>query len=255
MNKILIGIVGSLVLLISGYFLLTSYLSTQEEIGEEPQRVTLEGEYVCLPLREGQPDRGDCAAGLSTPTGFYAIDLGLMSQTAPSLVQGERIKAMGIVTPIETLSTDYWDRFEVSGIFSVTNALEKLEPEVVAVPPSTSTTTSSTFVGRNWVWQSTKMLSGESLVPKGERQFVLQFTPDSRYQSTTDCNSLGGGYVIDGEVLSLESPIATKMYCEGSLESEYVTQLLLVNSYVIENNELRFNLKGDYGTMIFVAEL
>lgn len=108
--------------------------------------------------------------------------------------------------------------------------------------------------GSSWLWQHTELLNGEKMeAPEGEK-FVLTFENDGRFGSKTDCNSLGGNYVMDSEVLSLGEIAMTKMYCEGSLDGEYANQLGLVNSHVIEGDTLRLNLNRDYGVMVFTKK-
>ena len=102
-----------------------------------------------------------------------------------------------------------------------------------------------------WSWQYTDLLNGERVeAPVGDR-FILTFDGDGNLGSTTDCNSMGGSYVIDGEVLSIGELVMTKMYCEGSVEGVYAEQLRLVNSYVIVDDTLKLNLNRDYGVMVF----
>lgn len=89
-----------------------------------PDRVSLEGEYVCLSHRDSGVQTDECAAGLRTDTAYYALDFALMSATAPQLTAGDRLSASGIFTPIETLSSEHWQKYDVQGIFSVTDSVE-----------------------------------------------------------------------------------------------------------------------------------
>ena len=90
----------------------------------EPYRATLSGEYLCLP----PPGSGEeeCRFGLKTTDGtYYAIDFSLMSQTPPQIGLGQHLTASGIVTPVERLSSEYWQKQRVvKGIFSVTDSVE-----------------------------------------------------------------------------------------------------------------------------------
>lgn len=105
-----------------------------------------------------------------------------------------------------------------------------------------------------WSWQYTELLSGEKVeAPAGDR-FVLTLEGEGNLGSTTDCNFMGGSYVLDGEVLSIGQILMAKMYCEGSMEGVYVEQLGLVNSYVIVDDTLRLNLNRDYGVMVFKSK-
>lgn len=118
----------------------------------------------------------------------------------------------------------------------------KDEPKVV---PASLTST-------QWVWLYTELQDGKVVsAPQGER-FILSLGINGSVTSSTDCNTISGGYVKDGEVLSFTPFIATKMYCEGSFESQYTQQLSLTNSHVIEGQVLKLILNRDFGVMTFV---
>ncbi|KND48803.1 MAG: hypothetical protein AB198_01125 [Parcubacteria bacterium C7867-003] len=101
-----------------------------------------------------------------------------------------------------------------------------------------------------WEWDYTQILPGKKVVTPERGKFIL-FLKDGKVTSTTDCNSMSGQYVKDGEVLSFTPFTSTKMYCAGSLESEYSRQIGLTNSYTIAGNELRLILNRDAGIMVF----
>jgi heat shock protein HslJ len=248
-----IGIItGLIVLIVAGYFLVSMLRTAPVNEVDTPEQKELSGTYVCLPQNEGSPASTDCAVGLHADSGdYYAIDFGLLTEGAPALIEGDRLKAKGIITPIENLSTDYWQKYPVIGIFSVTDSLE-IEEAPIEVPVATSTA-SSTLTDTRWVWEYTELAHGTRREPKNDA-YVLSFHDDLTYQSSTDCNSLSGTYVVEGEVLSLASPIMTDMFCEGSDEMTYVGELKLVNSYTIEADTLRLNLNRDYGVMVFRPE-
>lgn len=117
--------------LVAAFYALNAYIYSQKQ-GDgnsyEPYRGTLTGEYVCLPHRDADgPQTAECAMGLKTDVGeYYAIDFGLMSRGMPSLVTGDRISASGVITPVERLSSDYWRKYPIEAIFSVTDSLQVL---------------------------------------------------------------------------------------------------------------------------------
>lgn len=124
------------------------------------------------------------------------------------------------------------------------------------VPP---TNQSVQLIGNDFVWKYTEGDTIEDtdspITPTGE-QFVLRFSEDGQFTSTTDCNQVSGGYVQDGEVLSLGPIVTTLMACDGedSKESVYLAELGRVTSFSItENNQLRLNLLRDSGVMVFEA--
>lgn len=92
-----------------------------------PDRITLEGEYVCLPHADTEgPQTMECAFGIRTDTAYYALDFALMSQESPQLMTGDRFRASGIFTPVEALSSSHWWKYDIQGIFSVTDSVEKI---------------------------------------------------------------------------------------------------------------------------------
>jgi len=135
--------------LVAGFFVLNSYIYNEKQSVTvvEPYRATLTGEQVCLPTRDpSKPITKECAIGIKTDTGeYFALDFNLMSQETPQLQSGLRFSANGLVTPIENLSTDYWQKYNVESIFSVTDSLEIEEVELVVTPEPPATTTEITI--------------------------------------------------------------------------------------------------------------
>ncbi len=95
----------------------------------QPERTTLTGEYTCLLHKDTTgPETDECAISIKTNDGkYYAFNTNLLSSTPPTLANGDQIMANGIITPIEMLSTDHWRKYNVQGIFSVTDSLKKLK--------------------------------------------------------------------------------------------------------------------------------
>ena len=110
-------------------FALNSFIYQQKQgdtVPVEPYRGTLSGEYICLPHKNTNgPQTLECALGIKTEAGeYYAVDFNLMSQDYPDVKMGSVITANGVITPIENLSTDTWEKYPIEGIFSVTDSLE-----------------------------------------------------------------------------------------------------------------------------------
>ncbi len=153
-NILVVGVMLMLVLIL-GFFVVNSYvLDNRDEVKyTEPYRTTISGEQVCLPVKDTSgPVTLECAIGLKTDLGkYYALDFNLMSQTVPEIQNGQRFTASGVVTPIENLSSDHWQKYEVEGIFSVTDSVVvepvrviNEEPETILVPPPIATSTATT---------------------------------------------------------------------------------------------------------------
>lgn len=131
MKKTILFIIGLAIVLVGGFYALNAYIYSEKQ-GDpsdiKAYRGTLSGEVVCLPHKDtGGPHTMECAFGMRTDTGeHYALDLSLMSQENPGLDSGDRFTANGLITPLELLSTDHWQKYDIEGIFSVTDSIEKL---------------------------------------------------------------------------------------------------------------------------------
>ena len=124
-------------------------------------------------------------------------------------------------------------------------------PESDETETATSTSAHPLF-SSSWQWVSFTGVNDSIVSPKDPSRFILTLSPDRRINSTTDCNSLSGGYIIDGEVLSFGALGATKVACMGeTLETTYANALAQVGSYVIEDEMLTLILLRDQGTMQF----
>jgi len=134
MKHILSGLLGVCLMVAGAYVMFNHFFVSQSEQDLIPERVQIGGTYVCLPFRfEYEQTNTDCAAGIYTDTGmYYAVDFGLLSEGMPQLVEGDQFSAEGIVTPVSALGTDYWNRYEVAGIFSITDSFERsVVPEMI----------------------------------------------------------------------------------------------------------------------------
>ncbi|HEY0907812.1 MAG TPA: META domain-containing protein [Candidatus Paceibacterota bacterium] len=125
-----------------------------------------------------------------------------------------------------------------------------LRPKMDANPSTPGTSTS--IIDTAWTWQKTVFADGKEIVPKDPSRFEIVFNADKTFSSSSDCNRMSGGYVADGEILSIGPVAMTKMFCNDAVhESEYAQELSRATSHVIEGDELRIKLLKDSGTMIF----
>ena len=131
MQRLLIIAIVIVVLLVGGYVAINRY---NQKPGKDPEsltphRGTLSGEYICLPPEgERTLETPDCHFAVKTEDGkIYVVDFNLMSQDRPDLKVGDRFTANGVITPIENLSMDYWQKYptRIEGIFSVTDSVQK----------------------------------------------------------------------------------------------------------------------------------
>lgn len=124
--SLVIGVGIGLVLSLSSQSVTPTHIPKTENIS---QRTMLIGEVVCLPHKDTSGMQTmECAYGIKTDDNmYYVLDNGFMSSAPIEYTTGDRIQARGIITPIERLSTDKWMKYNVQGIFSVTDSFEKVK--------------------------------------------------------------------------------------------------------------------------------
>ena len=131
MKKTLPTIGLLVVLFVAAFFVLNNHIYNEKQ-GDPGDivsyRGTLTGEHVCLPHADTDgPHTMECALGIKTDAGeYYALDFHMMSQPTPDLQNGDRFTATGLITPIEMLSSDHWRKYDIEGIFSITDSVQKL---------------------------------------------------------------------------------------------------------------------------------
>lgn len=98
----------------------------QEPIPGAPQQVTLSGTFECLPHRDTSGVQSDeCAFGIKSDDGIhYAVNFGQSAAMMQQFQARAHIKAEGFIVPEETLNTDHWRKYDMKGIFTVTQLLE-----------------------------------------------------------------------------------------------------------------------------------
>lgn len=123
----------------------------------------------------------------------------------------------------------------------------------VIVPGETSDGIIKVSLGsKTWNWVSTKYNDGTEKSPRDTRQFSLILKDKGVFSATTDCNGIGGNYVMNGNKITFSRMISTMMFCEGSQEDDYRKMLESVGNYSFtDNGELLLGLKFDSGSMIY----
>jgi hypothetical protein len=87
-------------------------------MGNNP--TTLVGEITCLPHKDTSgPQTMECAFGLKTHEDvYYALDLNKVDNGI-GLQTDKRVIVTGLLTPVEALSSDHWQKYNMKGIISV----------------------------------------------------------------------------------------------------------------------------------------
>jgi heat shock protein HslJ len=101
-----------------------------------------------------------------------------------------------------------------------------------------------------WNWQRTTTPEG-TMVPAKAGVFTLTLKKDGTFGASTDCNGIGGNYVVNGRKIAFSKMISTMMYCEGSQEGDYRTIFEQAVSFDFSSRgELVFTLKNG-GSAVF----
>ena len=105
---------------------------------------------------------------------------------------------------------------------------------------------------KSWTWISAFYEDGRVVKPKNSADFGIVFTNDGRISIKTDCNSGSGSYTVEGGKIAFGPIASTKMYCEGSQESEFFQLISNSTGYLFTSKgELILQLKFDSGTVTF----
>lgn len=103
-----------------------------------------------------------------------------------------------------------------------------------------------------WNWISALYNDGKKVEPKKPGKFTITFSTDGKVSGTTDCNSFGGNYTVTDNKISFGDMFSTKMYCEGSQESDFMNLLGDTASFrFTSRGELILGLKFDSGSVTF----
>lgn len=126
-----------------------------------------------------------------------------------------------------------------------------LPTETVSSTPGTGSQNSQQLINRTWTWVRTEMNDGTVIEPRNPEEFTLTLTDNGQVVGTTDCNDFSGAYTTgDGGLLSFEPFVSTMMLCENSQETDFVSRLQEVQSYMFDNNsQLILLIKMDSGSI------
>lgn len=105
---------------------------------------------------------------------------------------------------------------------------------------------------KTWNWIKTTYKNSAEIKPNTGKSFTLTFKNDKTFSATTDCNNVGGEYIVNSNKITFDKMVSTLMYCDGSQESDFVKILSETQGYYFTSKgELIFKLKTDDGLAIF----
>ena len=167
--------------------------------------------------------------------------------------------AIGLIAGFYMTSHTNQSQQAVPGkVENITETNEAIKPEETGatnnqIPVPGTNISSITLQTKTWEWVSAQFEDGRVVTPK-RKEFTLKFSPNGQFTATTDCNQVGGNYTADSKTgtLSFSQIFSTKMFCQGTQETEFVTLLQNTSSYHFGlNGELIWGLKFDSGTALF----
>jgi heat shock protein HslJ len=105
---------------------------------------------------------------------------------------------------------------------------------------------------KTWNWVKTIYSDDTEVKPKIDKKFSITFKDDKTFSATTDCNNMGGEYLLKDNQISFSKMFSTKMYCENSQEDEFTKMINETQSYLFTpKGELVLVLKFDTGSVFF----
>lgn len=105
---------------------------------------------------------------------------------------------------------------------------------------------------KKWKWIDTLYNNDTKVLPNTSEKFTLTLNTNKTFSVTTDCNTIGGLYTVNGNKILFTKISSTQMFCEKSQEANFTQMLKNVESYLFTGKgELILNLKLDSGNMVF----
>jgi heat shock protein HslJ len=105
---------------------------------------------------------------------------------------------------------------------------------------------------KTWIWTSALYNDERTVKPNKAGVFTLTFSKAGTFSATTDCNKAFGTYTVDKDLITFGPIASTKMYCEGSQETEFFKLLENASSFhFTSRGSLILDLKFDSGTVTF----
>lgn len=291
MHKYLLYIVVALAVAVGGFFVLNNYIYTEKQGPQDYKDATyiIQGEPVTLVDGEssdgsvryfGNEAKGDLngdgivdLAFLLTQDGggsgtFYYL-VGAI-QTEANTYNGTRAVFLGDrIAPQTTEIRDgivlvnYADRGPQDPMTTPPYVGKTLRlkyssttedfGEVVADFEGEADPSRMTLDMKTWIWESALYNDEREVKPKTVGDFTLTFNEEEkRFSADTDCNSMSGGYTTNDGQITFGAIAMTKMFCEGSQETEFLQLLQNTSGYhFTSRGQLILDLKFDSGSVIF----
>ncbi len=174
--------------------------------------------------------------------------------TAPSVGRSLKIaynKETGQIVDINAMSSTSTTAIGTTTT-SISTSTASTTPDSTAKATPKIDITKLKITDHPWTWTKTVYNNDTTVAPRAKESFVITFTQDNRFSAKTDCNGVGGEYVITENKIVLEKMMSTLMYCDQSQESEFTKMLGEIDNFFFsKGGELVLGIKYDSGSMIF----
>ena len=109
------------------------------------------------------------------------------------------------------------------------------------------------LIGTTWNLVEIQYSNDTAKTPADPAAYNVTFEPDGTLSVKADCNRATGSYTLSGSSLSIRlGPTTAAMCPPESLSSEYLENLAMAASYLIEGDTLYIAMQMDAGIMKFV---
>ena len=134
-----------------------------------------------------------------------------------------------------------------------TNAPPVMPGTVNAPPPPLAAVGDALLTGTVWRWTET-VAGNNSVKPDAPDRYTLEFQPGGMVAVRADCNRGSGGYLLNGDALTISPLAMTRAMCPpGSKDSDFLRDLAAVQGQQFRGDDLVLTLKAGAGSMIFAT--
>lgn len=110
------------------------------------------------------------------------------------------------------------------------------------------------LAGTTWQWLHTEYGDGSVLEAADPSRYTLTFIADGSLTAQVDCNRGRGTYTVVDSSLEIGPLATTRMMCpEGSQDHDFLKDLDIAVTYIIEDDYLYVALMYDTGIMVFAS--
>jgi len=121
---------------------------------------------------------------------------------------------------------------------------------LVILACSSSKEVTNPLVNDIWVLDFVEGVDYQPEPDSKDRPMIEINSKEKKVTGNTGCNSMNGKVEVEEDQIKFSDLITTKMFCENSIESEFLISLGMVNNYKIEKLKLHL-YRDDEELMIF----